>query len=739
MAHTAYLPIIADRYGAVVRHIFVVGLDLTGIDMRAQVRLYGDVPGAPLVDLLTVANGNAQGLRLVEVTSDDAGLPTSHIELVINETTMEALPYAGEIGDVTTLAWDWQITIAGRKRRLAKGEFQITGDGVTGAEVAPINRIQPYGLPQRPVADVWSTARMTFGEEQVTVQIDGADLIAPFAKKASDAADSAEADATLAGLAAASAQAVTRYFTTRAAGEAASTVDQAFATDDGAGNVIYYRRTAGGSVEIGRAVTPASLQGAAGARLIGYRRSSVGSVLIDLDRRLNELPLTAAEFGIVADFDRVTGVGTDNTVALQKMLDEAGRTGRPMQLPPGRILITDELVSTKAFKTRTSGPGTTELVMVSSTIKALIRVICPDNSSIIGLDVTGIRLVCDGFGRGVNCDGIVLVGTAINSAFHSCYVRDNEIANPRIGISIDAVFYRCVVQNNTIGPYFGGKVTGHGIYADSTHDITYNDFLFNEVTGLSDGAWAFYIHSNYSLFLGNTCEGYSYYSSPGGRVFHSTEHLTSIGPSVYGKNVVWLNQVAFAEINLRYCGPDKADTGVRITGACDCSIAFEGPEPAHPVLLDGGSRGILRNITRATGTSKIEDTHSDETLSSWTLLGCQQVSNRSFVNAQGTWVPTFPGWTTAPTVIAARWKRHNDTVRVSLVLDGGQIAIGGSISLPPDLSATAAEGSTATIKPGAAGAPAMFGIIAAGATSISGLPAATLTGVTFVTAEYRLQ
>ncbi|MFN3677192.1 MAG: hypothetical protein ACK4TC_14555 [Sphingomonas pseudosanguinis] len=147
MPHTAYLPIIVDRYAAVVRHIFLFGLDLTGRDMRAQVRLYGDVPGPPLIDLLPVSNGNAQGLRLVEVSIDDAGVPTSHVEMVINETTMEGLPYAGEIGDVTTLAWDWQVTIAGRKRRLAKGEFQITGDGVTGAEVAPANRIQPYGIP----------------------------------------------------------------------------------------------------------------------------------------------------------------------------------------------------------------------------------------------------------------------------------------------------------------------------------------------------------------------------------------------------------------------------------------------------------------------------------------------------------------------------------------------------------------------------------------------------------------
>ena len=148
MAHTAYLPIIADRYGAVVRHIFVVGLDLTGIEMRAQVRLYGDAPGPPKVDLLTVGNGNAQGLRLVEVTSDAIGIPTSHVELVISETTMEALPYEGEIGDVTTLAWDWQVTIAGRKRRLAKGEFQITGDGLrVGAPLVNFHGVMT-GVPQ---------------------------------------------------------------------------------------------------------------------------------------------------------------------------------------------------------------------------------------------------------------------------------------------------------------------------------------------------------------------------------------------------------------------------------------------------------------------------------------------------------------------------------------------------------------------------------------------------------------
>ncbi|WP_428968284.1 hypothetical protein ACQR50_10530 [Sphingomonas sp. Xoc002] len=332
MAHTAYLPIIADRYGAVVRHIFVVGMDLTGLDMRAQVRLYGDVPGTPLVDLLAVGNGNAQGLRLVEVTSDDIGIPTSHVELVINESTMEALPYAGEIGDVTTLAWDWQVTIAGRKRRLAKGEFQITGDGVTGAEAAPTNRISPFGLPQRPVADVWSSARMTFGEEQVTVQIDGADLVAPLAKKADDAAARAASDAQTANLAAGSAQAVSRYFTTRAAGEAASAAGQAFATDDGAGNVIYYKRTASGSTEIGRAVTPGSLGAADGASRVGYGTTTAKAALDATAAKLAKVVyVTDPPWNAVGD-----GV-TDDSAAIQACID--ANKGGTIILPAAKTFL----------------------------------------------------------------------------------------------------------------------------------------------------------------------------------------------------------------------------------------------------------------------------------------------------------------------------------------------------------------------------------------------------------------
>lgn len=69
----------------------------------------------------------------------------------------------------------------------------------------------------------------------------------------------AAAEREAAELAAAAAAAAGNYYPSVAAGEAATATDGLFSTDDGAGNLIYYRRTAGGSTEIARAVTSSTL------------------------------------------------------------------------------------------------------------------------------------------------------------------------------------------------------------------------------------------------------------------------------------------------------------------------------------------------------------------------------------------------------------------------------------------------------------------------------------------------
>lgn len=746
MAHTAYLPIIADRYGALVRHIFVVGLDLTGLDMRAQVRLYGDVPGAPLVDLAPVSNGNAQGLRLVEVTSDDAGLPTSHVEIVINETTMEMLPYAGEIGDATTLAWDWQVTIAGRKRRLAKGEFQITGDGVTGAEAAPTNRIAPYGLPQRPVADVWSSARMTFGEEQVTVQIDGADLIAPFAKKASDAADSAEADATLAGLAAASAQAVTRYFTTRAAGEAASTVDQAFATDDGAGNVIYYRRTAGGSVEIGRAVTPASLARDDGADHIGYRRNAAGAVPLTVAATLTLLPLTGQMFGAVGDG------AADDTAAIQAMVDYAKANGRDIRMTPGIHRISDSIRIDKEVKWNGAGAslaGTRLVSAIADPSKPLIDLSVPVGKSCISGEIGNMILTTEGsYNAGYTRRGIGLrLTTEPGHIINNSWFHDLDIFNYGIGVDIGGVVYQCNFQRIKVsadsvaspGVPIGPNVAGFRMGIIAYQDITYNTFSECEVTNVRNGGYAWQGSSQFSTFINCTADGPVRLTSIGG---------TAIGFTIEG----WTQDAGAAPINAamhfdrfatvlspvtRALPAGKVGIGVQMQGdgwLLSGYKNFDGPLPTTPVYLDGV--GMLAGINLPGAVNRIPPSGAGG-LNGSVAINCETITDHGFgYVSEMAYIPTFATWSTAPSISGASATEKGNEVTIYINGQGGVIPAGGEVGGLP-APASVLVGSVASLA-AADGSKNLIARIQAGDDAITGLPARDLTGQFWqLTATYR--
>lgn len=110
----------------------IEGIDLTGASFAMQVRQYPDATGDPLISL-TDATSPAQGISLSVATV--GGLPTSTIEVRINETTIEGLypfPANGlEPGQEVKLAYDMHITLSSLgKRRWFQGVFIIV-PGVT--------------------------------------------------------------------------------------------------------------------------------------------------------------------------------------------------------------------------------------------------------------------------------------------------------------------------------------------------------------------------------------------------------------------------------------------------------------------------------------------------------------------------------------------------------------------------------------------------------------------------------
>ncbi len=167
----------------------VRGPDLTGIAMRAQVRLAPDTPGAPLIDLALTTNGNAEGIRLAGVSTID-GVITNDVRIRLNKSTRQALPYAGEMGDAAVLAFAFQI--AGRTRLF--GAMRILASAID-SDAAPASRSTGYGacVTSAPSAG----GSLTIADDNVVaLTIDGVDLIGPVF---SEAAALAQASAVAAG------------------------------------------------------------------------------------------------------------------------------------------------------------------------------------------------------------------------------------------------------------------------------------------------------------------------------------------------------------------------------------------------------------------------------------------------------------------------------------------------------------------------------------------------------------
>lgn len=108
--------------------IQISGVDLSGATMLMQVRPYRDAPGAALINLATVA-APGEG---VSVSVDTSGiLPVSTVRIIINEPTIEGLPFGANPGADVPLKWDMLISKTGMKKaRWFEGDFIVTA-GVT--------------------------------------------------------------------------------------------------------------------------------------------------------------------------------------------------------------------------------------------------------------------------------------------------------------------------------------------------------------------------------------------------------------------------------------------------------------------------------------------------------------------------------------------------------------------------------------------------------------------------------
>lgn len=101
-----------------------VGYDFTGEAFKAEVRAYRDAPDPALISLDTVASPG-QGISVSVVTTD--GIPTSTVEIRINETTLEGLPFTNPRGTDFTAVWDLVIGSGSAKKRWVEGAFIVHG------------------------------------------------------------------------------------------------------------------------------------------------------------------------------------------------------------------------------------------------------------------------------------------------------------------------------------------------------------------------------------------------------------------------------------------------------------------------------------------------------------------------------------------------------------------------------------------------------------------------------------
>jgi len=101
------------------------GYDFTGATFKSEVRSYRDAPDPALISLAN-ASSPSQGISVT--VASVSGVPTSTVELRIDETTLEGLPFPNPRGPDLEAVWDLVITPSGgTKVRWVEGKFTVHG------------------------------------------------------------------------------------------------------------------------------------------------------------------------------------------------------------------------------------------------------------------------------------------------------------------------------------------------------------------------------------------------------------------------------------------------------------------------------------------------------------------------------------------------------------------------------------------------------------------------------------
>ncbi|RZF64268.1 SGNH/GDSL hydrolase family protein [Sphingomonas populi] len=185
MINAQSVPFGIDRGAPRIFTIEVIGIDLTGADLHAQIRLTRDAPGDPIVDLPKVTDATIAGVRLV-ATDTSGTLPVSWIRLQIPAMTTGTgagqLPPAAELGDDLTVYWDMFVTPAGRTTdRWFYGPVTVSATVTKSASLAP--------LVNDPLPGADAVATLVGAD--LTVTLAGAALIQPLLDRADGSAAAA--------------------------------------------------------------------------------------------------------------------------------------------------------------------------------------------------------------------------------------------------------------------------------------------------------------------------------------------------------------------------------------------------------------------------------------------------------------------------------------------------------------------------------------------------------------------